>query len=484
MASNADYQQWMQQYLTQMNAANPEGGGGSGGGSSGGGAGSAIGGLAAALALKYGVKIGAKALGEYLASKGITANAGVDWVAQQLGLKAAETGAQVGAQAATQAGAQAATQAGAQGAASVGAGAGGAAIAGMESLGGGLFSIPAGASVPAGYTAVASGVNGGTLVAANSSILGSQAAVGGGAAATEGGALAGTQAGTTAATGSTASTISAAMPWIAAAVAAYMAYRTRHGMTKQYGTGLTDEEIRTSVPLLGMAYKYAPSFAKKYPILDPVLGGPGFYLDQAIWGGHKNEQQLMRDRVRNGLQDNQFLDDHYNVTLADGSKFDMGPDGGKYKLANEKGGERIYAEGDMTATKYNPFAAVSLLKPLAALMTSGGSEDLGTGMVGYLQNAASSNAKSDADVLNNARAFAAKLGLTHDNFAATIDQYAKDNDLSPEVANLYKGQLALLTRGDAQSAINDYMKAIQTNTANGLYSKQAQEWNGGKGVKA
>jgi hypothetical protein len=56
MASNADYQQWMQQYLTQMNAANPEGGGGSGGGSSGGGAGSAIGGLAAALALKYGVK--------------------------------------------------------------------------------------------------------------------------------------------------------------------------------------------------------------------------------------------------------------------------------------------------------------------------------------------------------------------------------------------------------------------------------------------
>lgn len=465
------YQESIRKYLKEMGQDNydPNASGGGGGGG-GGGAGGAIGGLAASLALKYGLTKGKEILAKYLVDQGITKEAALEWAGKQLGLKGA---GEAGTQAAAQAGTQAATET-----ATLGAGTGAGAVAGMEALGGGLFSIPAGVAAPAGYTAVATGINGGTLVAANSSILGGAAGTGAGAGAASG-AAATTTAGTGAAAGGGASTAAVAGGIAAIVLASYLRFKALKGMQKQYGTGLTDEEIIKSTPIVGKPlYNLEKSTLPEFMRMENNFFHPlglGMAIDQAVWGGHKNEQQLMRDRTRHYLQESGVLDDKFNISLADGSKFDLGRDGSNFTLQNTDGTERNYWDPDHTVTKYNPYEAQALIQPLAVI--AGGGK---LGMLGHLENAAGSNAQNDTDIFNNARAFAKSLGLTQDNYAATIDKLKEDGNFDDATANIYKGKLSWLTGGDQaeasgqgayQQKLRDFLSSIKINTANDVYAK-------------
>lgn len=65
-----------------------------------------------------------------------------------------------------------------------------------------------------------------------------------------------------------------------------------------------------------------------------VGGGIGLLtgLAGSVFGSSKGERQQYRDQVRGVLQKNNILDDKYQGTLADGSKYDFGGDGSKIKV--------------------------------------------------------------------------------------------------------------------------------------------------------
>jgi hypothetical protein len=134
--------------------------------------------------------------------------------------------------------------------------------------------------------------------------------------------------------------------------------------------------------------------------------------------------------VRDALVTNGVLDKDFKLTLADGSTYDMGIDGGPKQ---ELGGRRPY-EIDMS----NPLAkyAISWMNPIIELFAQGDPK-IKSDFVGYFANAAMSNAHSLDDVRNNVNLFMQKFGLTNDSLANAIVANAKAGRLSPEVAAAY-----------------------------------------------
>jgi hypothetical protein len=145
-------------------------------------------------------------------------------------------------------------------------------------------------------------------------------------------------------------------------------------------------------------------------------------LAQAVWGagalrgalgGKKHEDQYARDHVRSGLKDSGFVDDAYNVTLADGSKFDIGIDGADPRY-------------NVDFNREGAGGAVAANQALGHYLTGGGK--LKDDFTGYLSNAA----MSGGDVRANAKQFIATAGLDHDKLYGaihmdeTLDQATKD----------------------------------------------------------
>jgi len=117
----------------------------------------------------------------------------------------------------------------------------------------------------------------------------------------------------------------------------------------------------------------------------------------------KSQAQQARDDMRGGLQAGGLADNNYNVTLADGSTYNIGVDG-KTKLTNV--GKNI--DGGTTRHPYD----VDFSNPLAQGAVGRINNLLGAGanpqMVGMLVNAVTSNAKTQQDVDANIAALEAK----------------------------------------------------------------------------
>lgn len=113
----------------------------------------------------------------------------------------------------------------------------------------------------------------------------------------------------------------------------------------------------------------------------------------------KSDAQLLRDDFRGDLKASGIADEDYNVTLADGSKFDIGKDG-KAKLTNTDGQTtRRYYEVD----ENNPLAmyAISKIDPLIRAKYNQEAEAAGykpEQFTAMMVNAVSSNAKSEKDI--------------------------------------------------------------------------------------
>jgi len=137
----------------------------------------------------------------------------------------------------------------------------------------------------------------------------------------------------------------------------------------------------------------------------------------------KSNAQALRDDFRGILKDTGVADDAYHVTLADGSKFNIGLDGKtKYKNMDEKvAGSATRQAWDVDFS--NPLAkfAVGQIDPMIRNIYGPDAEKAGIRpeqYTGMLVNAVTSNAKSEADVRNNLNAllskstFAEKAGIT------------------------------------------------------------------------
>lgn len=149
----------------------------------------------------------------------------------------------------------------------------------------------------------------------------------------------------------------------------------------------------------------------------------------AIHSG-KHKDQIVRDRVRSVLVENNVLDSNYRLALADGSTYNMGRDGGKKA---DLGGLRPYE-----VNVNNPLAtyAVSWVNPLVDLMFPG-NQKIKTDFAGYFANAALSNATDLDGVRANVAAFMQRMGLNDQQLAQAIIQRAQAGQIPSDVAQAY-----------------------------------------------
>jgi hypothetical protein len=174
--------------------------------------------------------------------------------------------------------------------------------------------------------------------------------------------------------------------------------------------------------------------------LGAAVGMIGGGLIGAIKTG-KHKDQKMRDQVRALLMERGVIDSNYSVGLADGTRFNIGYDGGPKK---ELGGRRPFEiDPSNPLTKY----AVSWLNPVVAALSQG-NEKVQSDFVGYFTNAAVSNAKSLNDVKANVSAIIKQFGVNDKQLAQSIVQAAQSGSLDKEVAKAWLNGIS--ERGDKE----------------------------------
>jgi hypothetical protein len=182
-----------------------------------------------------------------------------------------------------------------------------------------------------------------------------------------------------------------------------------------------------------------------------ALGAIGGGLLGSVKAG-KHADQKLRDQVRALLVDKGVLDQNYTIGLADGSRFDIGYDGGPKK---QLGGRRPYETDPANPhTKY----AISWLNPVVAFLSQG-HQKVQTDFVGYLANAAVSNAKSISDVKANVNTIMKQFGLSDAKLVKGITQAAEAGELPAEEAKAWLNGVRERTSaeftGDRTEAVRD-----------------------------
>ncbi|MCB0346314.1 MAG: hypothetical protein KDD66_14440 [Bdellovibrionales bacterium] len=176
-----------------------------------------------------------------------------------------------------------------------------------------------------------------------------------------------------------------------------------------------------------------------------LIGGVAGAISGLFHSG-KHPDQKARDAMRDGLAQLGLVSAEHNLTLADGSTYFIGYDGG-HRYQNADGTQRAPYDVDFS----NPLSpeAVGWAQPLAAVLT-GGDEKLRTDLTGYLVNAAQSNANSLADVQRNIQAFLVKINATPEAIAQGLAQLHQAGKLSAEEYAAYlHGFKTLLTSTDS-----------------------------------
>jgi len=151
----------------------------------------------------------------------------------------------------------------------------------------------------------------------------------------------------------------------------------------------------------------------------------------------KHIDQKKRDLVRDFLYDNKITtveDGHHYITLADGTKYDIGKDGH----------DRPY---NVDFSREGIGGVVADLNPLGAIV-GGGDQKLTDDFTGYYTNAATSS----GDVNQNIRKLYADHGIkTAEQASSVIDQLVADKRLDPEKAAIYKNSLGRVFSGSGST---------------------------------
>lgn len=244
------------------------------------------------------------------------------------------------------------------------------------------------------------------------------------ASGTASSATSSTSAGTTAATSSVASKV---VGGIGAAYSLYQIYDT-------FGKS-TPVEGAMNGATVGA---YAGSFFG--PVGTVVGGAIGAVVGAGLGliNNRKHPERIQRDQMRDALSQMGFIDKDHNIKLADGTNFSISTDG-KKKLPNVDGTERYGYQIDFS----NPLAAkaIALSQPLAELLT-GGHDKLKTDLIGYLANAATSNASSEEQVKANVLAFYKQSGVSQEDLAGGLAKLTEENKISSEEIQVYANDLA------------------------------------------
>jgi hypothetical protein len=309
--------------------------------------------------------------------------------------------------------------------------------------------IDAGQPIPEGHTAVATNPETGQQAVVENGALEAGAvnwnAIGQGALALfqvynayqayedgdyVGAGLAGSSAAASGAAAAGSSTGAAASGPLAAAAIVYQGYQNERQASKNANGGAyTSEEVENiSNPFAGAFEKY----------LGKELGGginelakyamPYHKITDVIYGSNKDDDQLYRDRVRKRLQEKGILDENWNYSNEDGSKFDMGKDGST----------RNYNTDDT-----NPLTAstIPLIDPITEIIT-GGNEKLRSDFTAYFTRAVTEGAKTPEQVEANVQNLITKLGLTKEQVDGTLTSLVEDERIDQQRADVYRANIS------------------------------------------
>lgn len=167
-----------------------------------------------------------------------------------------------------------------------------------------------------------------------------------------------------------------------------------------------------------------------------------------LTGSSKNRDQFGRDAVRKNFKKQGFVDEAFNVTLGDGSKYNIGVDG-KAKPeygVNPDTGKAMNAF-DLNHTDPLVKKLVPMVNPLINVMT-GGNEKLASDFTGYLVRAAMSNAGGDEKkAMQNVQAFYAQLKASPTALNAALDKMVAEKKLDAQTALIYKNDIKKATQG-------------------------------------
>jgi hypothetical protein len=183
----------------------------------------------------------------------------------------------------------------------------------------------------------------------------------------------------------------------------------------------------------GTSRDYLNTFLDVNPVTAPInMGLRAVGLDSVgkmVFGnGGKNSDQRTRDSVRSNLQKGGLLDDAYNLTLADGSKYDLGKDGSikNYNI-------------DPEGTPYT-HDVIDWTNPIG-LILGNGDKKIQSDFTGYFSNAAISNAKDAASAKANVQAFYNQVGMTKDQWTSKINELKDAGKINQQEADVYISKL-------------------------------------------
>lgn len=339
--------------------------------------------------------------------------------------------------------------------------------------------IPAGQTVPSGYTAVGSAADGGTIIAPSNyvnsipkeamadqgflnSVNWGQVAQGGLALAQlygayksfkagdkVGGALgaatgAGNLALATGAASSTGTLGASVIPGLNIATGAYGAYKTAEqtgsmaaGKQRDIAGAIGGATSGLALGLGGGALAGATMGSWAGPI-GMAIGALAGYAGSKFFGSHKGKAQVMRDSIRGVLQQGGILDKDFKGTLANGSTYDFGKDGSTLKW---KEIDKISAAQPKA---WN--GAVPLADALAASYGFVGQK--ASDIAAWYAKGAVSNAGDDANIARqNMQHFAKQQGITYDQIKTKLDEAIRDNRISQSQYDYYMGGARQLIGG-------------------------------------
>jgi hypothetical protein len=254
----------------------------------------------------------------------------------------------------------------------------------------------------------------------------------------------GTGASTTAGAGAGAALGTAAMyAWPLAAL--YGAYRIGSKIHEKSKKGsMTDSDIHMSINPRGaetLHQKYIPGWKSMKKNM------PEFLLTKAIWGSSKDDDQIYRDRVRKALKDNQFIDENYNLTLADGTVFDIGKDGSVQNY-------------NVDQTSPETAQLVGAVDPLAHIITAPyGNEKVKSDYTGFFTNAVLSGAPDQQ--MTNIQGLYQKAGLDRDGARAGVDALFAGEKIDEATRDAYFASI------DRVFGVNTQMTPYEGNTGGG-----------------
>ena len=295
-------------------------------------------------------------------------------------------------------------------------------------------------SVPAGYTAIGTSANGGTIIAPSAEV-GTSLAESGTSTLASSGAAEGSAAQT-----SGVSSLNYLGP-VALAAGGYGAYQTAEQTGSQAAGSQRDTQATIGGATSGLAIGAGTVMTGALlgmelgSWLGPVgmaVGALAGYAGSKFFGSKKGKAQFMRDSIRDVLQQGNILDDKYQGTLADGSKFDFGQDGSYLK----------WKEIDKIAAA-NPNAwspTVLLTDALAAAYGFVGQK--ASDVSAWYARAAVSNAGDDPNIGKaNAQYFAKQQGITYDQIKLKLDEAIADNRINKSQYDYYLTGAKELTAG-------------------------------------